>query len=167
MAQREVVICDSLCAAKTRITGAFGGVSAPVNQLPLRDNVSGEYAWSVLLCWDFFLFCFLKIIGLFAACLCCWSIIWEAKIWSLIFRVAWHCTYKHKLEEEEVYFSTYCGDGCHSAVSACFTAPALQADRQNYCRALGTRPCFGVFLCFVSERARHSQSCVQKFLLRG
>lgn len=39
MEQRAVVICGSLYAARNRITGAFGGVSSPVNWLPLRDNV--------------------------------------------------------------------------------------------------------------------------------
>lgn len=68
----------------------------------------------------------------------------------------WHCTHNHKQEQEEVYFSIYCGDRCHSVVSACFMASALQADRKTYYYALGTCSCFSVFLCFVIKHAQDS-----------
>lgn len=83
MVRRAVVICGSLSAAKNRITGTFRGVFAPV-----WDNVKRGCAWSVLLCWDFFLFSFLRIIGLFVACMCCWNLIWCAIVLSLL--VLWH-----------------------------------------------------------------------------
>lgn len=78
MVPRAVVIRSRLCAARNRTTGAFGGMSAPVNWLPYEtmcasggDMLGLYFSVGILV----FLFSFLRIIGLFAACICCWNII--------------------------------------------------------------------------------------------